>query len=494
VTAVTSARPAPRRVPVRVAALPRALWVCAAVAVLNAVAWAMITPVFQVPDEPVHIGYAQYIAETGSVPRDISPYFNPSDELERVFQGVPFTVLGKPTWSSADDRALDRELERPLDRVSEEGAGYASNNPPLYYALAALAYKAAGSGSLLDRIMAMRLLSALFAGLTVGFVFMFLRELLPRPPWVWTVGALVVALNPLFAFVAGGVTPDVLLYATAAATLWLVARGFRRGLTPGLGVALGLTLIVGVLTKSTMFAFVPGVALGVAIMVVRSWRERRGPALAGAAAATVAFAGPVGAWLVANTTLLERGSTTTSAGFGVTPEMSVHAFASYAWGFYLPRLPGMQDWLPNVGYPVWDVYFQGLVGRFGWFEWGFPEWVSWVFLAAFAVLLALGARGLVASRHALRGRAGELLTYAVMAAGLLALITVLAYRYLVITRVSFEQARYLLPLLGLYAALVAFAVRSAGPRLAAPLGALVVVVAAGHNLFAQLLSVARYYT
>lgn len=492
-TAVAATRPARSGLRARFAALPRALWGCVAVGILNAAAWAMLTPLFQVPDEPVHIGYAQYIAETGKVPRAISPYFKPSDELNTAFQGVPFTVLGTPTWSAADDRALDRELRRNLNRVSEGGAGYASNNPPLYYALAAVAYKAAGSGSVLDRIMAMRLLSALFAGLTVACVFMFLRELLPRPPWVWTVGALVVALNPVVGFVGGGVSPDMLLYATSAATFWLLARGFRRGLTPGLGLAIGLTLAVGALTKATIFAFVPGVALGVLVMLIRAWRSERRPALLGAGVAGASFALPLAAWLVANTALLSRDASTTSAGFSVAPEMSAGAFASYTWGFYLPRLPGMQDWFPQLGYPVWDVYFQGLVGRFGWFEWGFPGWVSWVFLGLFAGLVLLAARGVIASRASLRPRAGELLTYATLAAGLVALITVLAYRYLVITHVPFEQARYLLPLLALYAALVAFAVRSAGPRLGPALGAIVVVVAAGHDIFAQLLSLARYY-
>jgi hypothetical protein len=37
-------------------------------------------------------------------------------------------------------------------------------------------------------------------------------------------------------------------------------------------------------------------------------------------------------------------------------------------------------------------------------------------------------------------------------------------------------------------------VRSAGARFAAPLAAFLIMLAVGHNLFAQLLSIARYYT
>ena len=45
--------------------LPTAAWVCFGVALLNAVAWGLITPLFQVPDEAGHVAYVQRIAETG---------------------------------------------------------------------------------------------------------------------------------------------------------------------------------------------------------------------------------------------------------------------------------------------------------------------------------------------------------------------------------------------------------------------------------------------
>lgn len=480
------------RLRARVAGLPRAMWACAAVGVLNAAAWAMITPTFQIPDEPVHIGYAQYMAETGKVPRAIGPYFLPSDELGRAVSGVPFSVLGDPTWSPEADRLLDRDLDRPLARESERGAGYVSNNPPLYYAAAAFAYEAGGSRSILDRIFFMRLLSALLAGVTVSFVFLFLRELLPSSPRVWPVGALVVALNPLFAFINGGVNPDVLLYLIGAAVFWLLARGFRRGLTPGLGLALGLVVAGGMLTKGAMFGLLPGICIGLAVLVRRSWDSARRPALTGAGLAVLA-AGLCGAgWLAANTFLYERGAATTTAGFQVGSSMSLNGFVSYVWQVFLPRLPWMNDWLGPV-YPIWDTYFQGLVGRFGWFEWGFPEWVSGIALVAFAALVVLGASGLWRSRAVVRARIGELVTYVAMAGGLTLLIEVFAYRYLIEREFTFEQARYLLPLVALYAGLVALAVRSAGRRWGPAVGALVVVIAVGHNLFAQLLSLDRYY-
>ncbi len=57
----------------------------------------------------------------------------------------------------------------------------------------------------------------------------------------------------------------------------------------------------------------------------------------------------------------------------------------------------------------------------------------------------------------------------------------------------FEQPRYLLPLLGLYGALVALAVRAGGRRWAPALAVALVVLAFGHDIYGQVLTVTRYY-
>ena len=75
----------------------------------------------------------------------------------------------------------------------------------------------------------MRLGSALLAGLTVLFVTLFLRELLPRHRWAWVAGGMVCALLPYFAFISGSVNPDAGIAAAAAALFYFVARAFRAG-------------------------------------------------------------------------------------------------------------------------------------------------------------------------------------------------------------------------------------------------------------------------
>ena len=57
----------------------------------------------------------------------------------------------------------------------------------------------------------------------------------------------------------------------------------------------------------------------------------------------------------------------------------------------------------------------------------------------------------------------------------------------------FDQARYLFPLLALYGAILALAARVGGRRVGPVIGAAIVAIAIFHDVFAQLLTVSRYY-
>jgi 4-amino-4-deoxy-L-arabinose transferase-like glycosyltransferase len=480
------------------------MWLCAAVATISAATWSTLTPAFQIPDETVHAGYAQYLAETARVPRPILTgfYWNPPPDANLAFQGVPFSILGQPTWSETLNRSLQDALAKHPPSKSEGGAGYASSYPPLYYAWEAIPYRIAASGTFLDRLQAMRLGSALLAGLTVAFVFLFLRELLPRVRWAWTVGALAVAFQPLFGFIGGGVNNDNLLWTCGAALLFGTARAFRLGLTPRRGAFIGFAVAAGLLTKGSMFGLVPGAALGVLLAAWRTESAHRREALKGVAVAGAAAAIPVAAWLIANPLIWHRPASTTTSSFAAGPTFSVKQLLSYTWQFYLPKLPFMSDQFPYWGqgfppyptYPLWQSYFQGFVGRFGWFQYGFPMWANWVALAVFVPVLGLAGTALFRARAVLRRRWPELLTYVVLLAGLMALVNLFGYQYrLGAPHGNFEQTRYLFPMLGLYAAVIALAALGAGRRWGPALGVLLVVLAIGHNISAQLLSLDRYY-
>ena len=260
---------------------------------------------------------------------------------------------------------------------------------------------------------------------------------------------------------------------------------------------IGGALAVGLLSKANVAGLLPGTAVGLAALLWRARPAALRPGLLGAGAAALATIVPYVAWL--GIARLAVGGTPSPTGGLASSSVSagLDGFkdqAGYIWQSVLPRLPFMHDHVP--WYPLWDTYFQGFIGRFGWFEYGFSDAWYVVALVIFTVIAALAVRGLFRCREALRRRWLELATYAALAGGLFFALEVVAYRYhLALDRNAyFEQARYLFPLLPLYGAFVAVAARGAGRRWGPAVGAFLVVLAMGHSLFAQLITISRFYS
>ncbi len=468
---------------------------CAAVAFANGAIWALVTPPLQVPDEGAHFGYVQYVAERGELPRESAPGAPGSNELNAAAAAIPFTVEGRPTWFREDLRAF-HDAAGQLDRRPPANGLTAANHPPLYYVLQLAPYAAARSAGFFDRLLLMRLLSCVLAALAVACVFLFVRELLPGHAWGAPVGALAATFQPVFGFMSGGVNNDNLTFALAALLFYLVARALRRGVTAPLAVATALTAAAGMLTKTSFAGLLPGVAVAGLVAIGRLPAERRRRALAIAAGGALAFAVPVAVWLVANQAVFDRPGGTTTGNLtdsSVTARTSLAGHLSYVWQAFLPALPGMQEFRALGGaFPLWDTYVQGFVGRFGWWHFGFPLRVSQLGLGVYVAIVALASAGALRARAAIRGRWPEVLVYAAMAVGYLVLIELAAYRHQALHHAAFEQARYLLPLLALYGAVVAVAATTGGRRGPA-LGAFLVVLALAHSLFAMLLVVGHYY-
>lgn len=468
---------------------------CAAIAFGNAAVWSLVTPPLQIPDEPAHYTYVQYVVERGGLPHQTARGAPGSEELNAAISAIPLTVEGRPRWHREDLHDF-RRADGDLDRDPPTLSLAAANHPPLYYVLQVAPYAAARSAGFFERLWLMRLLSCALGAIAVACVFLFLRELLPGHAWAAPVGALAAAFQPVFGFISGGVNNDALLVALAALLVYLVARALRRGLSLRLALALGVVAAAGAVTKSSFLGLLPGAALGVLVAIWRLPRARRRRGVAVATGAAAAFAVPVAAWLVANQAIFDRAGDTTAGGLtgsSVTARTTLAGHVSYLWQAFLPRLPGMQEFRSLAGaFPLWDTYVQGFVGRFGWWRFGFPLWVNQLGLAGYVGLVLLAGAGLVRAREAVRARWPEALIYGAIALGLVVLIEIAAYRHQAIQHGPFEQARYLLPLLPFYGAVVAVAATGAG-RWGRALGGFLVVLAMTHSLFAMLLVVGHYY-
>ncbi len=475
----------------RLGRVPRAAWLCTAVAIANALVWAVITPAFWVPDEVASTGYVQEIGETGRLPAKGQPGLLSREQVVAVSR-QPFAIEGKPSWNAPYAAETERLLESGrFKRYAKGQSQYLSSYSPLYYATEAIPYRIARGASIIDRLLLMRALSTLLAGMTVLFTFLFLRELIPRTPWTWTVGALALAFQPMLGFLGGGVSNDNLLFTCAAALFFGLARAFRRGLDVPSALLIGLAGGLGAAAKPTMFGLFPGVVLGLMFLLLRRSPGERRAGVRPALLTLVLMIVPYALWTVISA---QAGSSagsavSTSTASGVS---SMAGRLSYIWQAMFPRLPFMEDQIPH--YVPWEIYFKGFVGRFGWFEYGFaPAWY-WVALAILVPILVAAAVGAARAIRVDRRRAGELVTYLAMGLGAVLLVEVVSYNYHAIYKtVHFEQGRYLFTLLPLFAALVAVAAKGVG-RWGPALGAAMVTLAMGWSVFSQLLTIARFYT
>ncbi len=534
---------------------------CALVALVNALAWSLITPPFEVPDENAHYAYVAQLAINHALPYDTGS--NPTSPEEEMMLGAVgfYRAVGlrqdPVPFTQYQQSVIDQVAHH--DGLSSTPTGQAltaTNNPPLYYLAQVIPFELAPGGTVLNRLAFMRVLSALLSAVTVLFIFLFLRELLPGTPWAWTTGALAAAFQPLFGFISGGVNNDNALNLCAAALLFFIARGFRRGLSRGVAIGMGCALGLGLVSKLTMLGFVPAALLAMALLLMRSWRApmvadaavavgassgplapgseataepagaateaaadppraptapdararrswrsvatlndvRRGALRSAAIFATVAAA-PVALYLVWDRLDTRRWSGVLGGGIGSVPGYAGAMFSfrqelSHIWQLFLPHL-----WMqPQFSYlPLWRTWFKGVFGTFGWLDYQFSSTVFSVILVVVLVVVALALGELFRNPRRLRAHLPELSVYVVFTVGLCIEIGVESYRTAIGTATVFEQPRYLLPLLALYSAFVGLAVRLPGRRWGPVLGAVLVVLAFGHTVFSQMLTVARYY-
>ncbi|HST56522.1 MAG TPA: DUF2142 domain-containing protein [Solirubrobacteraceae bacterium] len=506
----------------RLQRVPTAAWICALVACLNGASWSILTPVFQAPDEQDHVAYVQRLVEAHQLPRSIGGiYYSP--ELVAALIDLHTNAVGRhPTVGAISTPAEQQQLQTDLaanpGRDGNGGAGVATAEPPLYYALEAIPYGLGSGGSVLERIQLMRLLSALLGGVTALFAFLFLREALPRVRWAWTVGGLSVAMAPLLGFMSGVVQPDVLIYAICAATFFCIARAFRRGLTSKLALAIGTLTAAGFLSKFNFLGVLPGIVLGLLLVTIRTRRD--GSARAGnvvgdpsdervgnspdervsnrAGLRSLAFTAAIAVLPLLLELLLSvlsarsQGGPLSSAVDTSNQVGSLLDKASYVWQLYLPRLPGMSDDFPGI-LAARTIWFNGYVGLYGFIDTVFPVWVNNLALIPAGLIAILLVRALVIDRAALRRRLSELLTYAVMTAGVAAVVGGASYTFFIAMQGSYTEPRYFMPLVVLLGAALALAARGAGRRWGPAAGTLIVVLFFAHDIFSQLLVVARYY-
>jgi hypothetical protein len=474
-----------------------------AVAILNAAAWALITPPWNGPDEPDHFAYAQTLVELGNTPDK-----QPSDKASFSSRHTAaldatstYSVVGlidtRPPWLRADEERFRRTMDED-PRSEEDGGGYlfsTSSHLPGYYGLTGLAYLLADSGSTFTELAAMRLLTALLAGVTALCGFLTVRELSPRREWLAVAAGLLLAFHPMASFMSGVVNNDAGVNAAAALLIFLLIRGLRRGLSVRLALGLGATLALLPAMKATGTALYPAAAVGILGMM---WR-RRGRAdvaaygaLAGAALAALILRRVVTDALAAPS--VSAGATAGGASVGGAVDRVLDApstYLSYTWQMFLPRLPFMND-LHVQRWPAFDVFIEGGWAAFGWLTVRFPMWVYVVIVAVSLTMAALCVTAVVRHGHVARRLGWEISVLGMALAGVIAGVEA-AYVTGEARAVPAEQGRYIFTALVPLAAIAVGGALAFRERVAPIVAAGLATAVIGLAYASQVLALSRFF-
>jgi hypothetical protein len=479
-----------------------------AIAALNACCWALITPVFQGPDEVDHFAYTQSLVERGQKPTDDqqAPVLRWSSAENLALEDTSFLTdhqVGdtRAPWLTAQVREYARRVRREHPNA-HDGGGYTTSaaHGPIYYLALAPAYAAASGSSIFSQLTLMRFASALLGALVALFTFLLARELAPRRPWLGVLAALLVAYEPMYGFISGIVNNDVGVNAAAAALELLLIRLLRRGITVPSGALTGAVLLLLPSVKGTGLSLYPIAALAFAVAL---WRNHRRSDLAGWAA--LAVTATIVAELIAHVLNPAFAPPVSSGGgSGVASTIGSNANAvsealhhipdyfSYLWETFLPRLPFMAPHFPPGEYPGFVIFIERGWGAFGWYDVFFPSWVYAAILAVSLLVLCLAPWAARRERRWLSTHWAEALTVVLTPAAVIVGFTA-AYFSVGARPLNPEFGRYVFPAIGPLAIFVVGALHALGRRRLPVLGTGLLVAMIALSYASQLLTLTSFY-
>jgi 4-amino-4-deoxy-L-arabinose transferase-like glycosyltransferase len=479
-------RPDPRAGSRRV---PRALVVLVLVAVVEALTWISIVPPLQGPDEVDHFAYTQKIVEAHTIPWRSLGTAPPVDtqRFSTELLGALSTAGimsswgnpdGRPAGTGVDERMWDR-AERSYDRADRADGGFTSAMayPPTYYLYEAIPYAAMSSASLFDRAFAMRLANLPLLVCVIVFCWLTAGELLGHRRWLQTLATAAVALQPQLIHMTATINPDLALAAIWCPALWLMIRTLRAGPTRARVVWLVLLAVLSTLTHARG----AGLLLPVVTTLAIVWRRQSDAPWAGRA-----LRGGLTALYAATLVVL-----TYYATLGDASLQRMRQLGSYLWQFYLPRGSFMTPVEPHWG--IRQAFIDRLFGGYAQLEVSPPTWVLTAVTVAAAVMAVSAIVGVVRRWRSSSRPTDVLLVLIVAVVGYLLALHAAAFRSLLRVPDPVITGRYLLVLMPLYGAGIAFAVAWLPRRLAVGAGAVALVGLTVLQLDALALLFARFY-
>jgi 4-amino-4-deoxy-L-arabinose transferase-like glycosyltransferase len=386
-----------------------------------AVAWSLVVPTFESPDEPAHWAYVTFLARENRLPADVEPApGEPRPALYESHQPPLFYAASAALLRLAP--GLDDDIELRRNTAFRTGPGEAN--------LFVHATEQPSPMEARPGILVVRLFSAACGVATMLLSYLLANAVFGGRRAPSLAAAALVGLSPQFLFIAGSVNNDAMasLLATAALlpTLRLLARAPVGWWWPA---ALGALLGAASLAKLSTLALLP---LAASVVLWRFWRAERRPSHP-IAFGVALIAG--GGWYVLYNALRWGDPLLTRLAASNTPQLIQRkTLGSDYWGeYFFQRL------------------FESFWGYFGWFSVALPPGVYRILLVALvgaALGLTIDARNWVGQRGAGDGRGRCLMLLGVVVLANLAAVIQYNLTY------SQPQGRFLFPSIAAIAVLL----------------------------------------
>jgi 4-amino-4-deoxy-L-arabinose transferase-like glycosyltransferase len=259
-------------------------------------AFSVIVPLLEAPDEPSHAAMVRFLAAHASLPVQHPPDYFPVGQ--EGSQPPLYYALGALLFRLSPAPALAPTFADSNPFVSFSRTPGPSDNHNLYAHTVREAFPYRGDVLGLHLV---RLVGVALGAATVALTFLTAREVLPGRPAVALLSAAVVAFNPQFAFICGVINNDSAAAAAATAVLWLLVRWLCRRETPRGGIALGATLGLAFLAKTSTLPLAALAAVGFLLGAARAGRPGDGVRACVGAAVTASIV--AGWWYARNQVL-----------------------------------------------------------------------------------------------------------------------------------------------------------------------------------------------
>ncbi|BCM90688.1 putative mycofactocin biosynthesis glycosyltransferase MftF [Abditibacteriota bacterium] len=261
--------------------LQRTAFLCLLVAaLLKGIAWSLIVPPWQAPDEPQHYLYGFEIGRQHTT-HIVTDSNVPSDAWQLATLSPHYKFVPGQQLNLSDPKAVESAIIKldndKTERVRDDGRllfvrGFERFHPPGYFLAVAGVLEPLKEAGIRRELMAARWLSVLLGVLTVALSVGIGREIWPRRDGFPLLLGILVAFQPMNAFTQATVTNDAALITVFTVLLLLLLRVMRCGMSIGRGVALGAVLTLGLMTKMSFACAVP---LVVSLLLWRLWREKQ---------------------------------------------------------------------------------------------------------------------------------------------------------------------------------------------------------------------------